>query len=255
MLMKRIVPCLDVDRGRVKKGVNFVNLEDVGDPVEIAAAYEAQGADELVFLDITATLEGRAAMVDTVAAVASQVFMPLTVGGGVNTVADMQALLKAGADKVALNSAAVRTPDLITAGAEKFGAQAIVVAIDVRWEAAKNRYQVVISGGHTPVDLDAIEWAQEAVRRGAGELLVTSMDKDGTKSGFDLALYQALTAAVNVPIVASGGCGQTADFVDLFTQTNVDAGLAASVFHFGELTIPDVKQQLQEAEVPVRVLN
>lgn len=255
MLAKRIIPCLDVDHGRVKKGVNFVDLTDIGDPVAIAAAYEAQGADELVFLDITATLEGRAAMVDTISAVASQVFMPLTVGGGVNNVADMQALLRAGADKVALNSAAVRTPELITAGAEKFGAQAIVVAIDVRYEAAKERYQVVISGGHEPVDLDAIEWAKEAVQRGAGELLVTSMDQDGTKTGFDLQLYQALTAAVHVPIVASGGCGQTADFTDLFTQTAVDAGLAASVFHYGELTIPEVKAELQQAGVNVRATS
>ncbi len=252
MITKRIIPCLDVDHGRVKKGVNFVDLTDVGDPAEIAAAYEQQGADELVFLDITATKEHRGAMVTTIEQVAGQVFMPLTVGGGINSVADMQALLRAGADKCALNSAAVRQPELITAGAEKFGRQCIVVAIDVRWQAAKKRYQVVIDGGHTPVDLDAIEWAKQVVALGAGELLVTSMDKDGTKNGFDLRLYQLLTVAVNVPIIASGGCGAIQDFTDLFEDTTVDAGLAASVFHYGELTIPEVKAALKEAGVLVR---
>ena len=252
MITKRIIPCLDVDDGRVKKGVNFVNLTDVGDPTAIAAAYEQQGADELVLLDITATVHHRHAMVSTIESVASQVFMPLTVGGGIHTVADMQALLKAGADKVSLNSAAVRQPELITAGAEKFGRQCMVVAIDVRMNPATQRPEVVIDGGRTAVDLDAVEWAQQAVALGAGELLVTSMDKDGTKSGFDLALYQELTAAVNVPIIASGGAGRIEDFTTLFTQTTVDAGLAASVFHFGELTIPEVKAQLKESGVLVR---
>lgn len=252
MITKRIIPCLDVDHGRVKKGVNFVDLTDVGDPTEIAAAYEQQGADELVFLDITATLDHRNAMVDTIERVASQVFMPLTVGGGINSVDDMQALLKAGADKCSLNSAAVRHPELITQGAEKFGRQCIVVAIDVRWQASQSRYQVVIDGGHTPQDLDAIEWAKEVVKRGAGELLVTSMDKDGMKNGFDLRLYNLLTDAVNVPIIASGGAGSIQDFTDLFQQTTVDAGLAASVFHYGELTIPEVKAELKEAGVNVR---
>ena len=250
MITKRIIPCLDVDQGRVKKGVNFVDLTDVGDPAEIAAAYEQQGADELVFLDITATVDQRKTMVDTIEAVASQVFMPLTVGGGIHSVDDMQALLKAGADKVSLNSAAVRQPDLITQGAEKFGRQCIVVAIDVR--QLNGQFQVVIDGGRTPVDLDAIDWAKQVVALGAGELLVTSMDQDGTKAGFDLELYQALTAAVNVPIIASGGAGSIQDFTDLFTQTTVDAGLAASVFHFGELTIPQVKAQLKESGVLVR---
>lgn len=250
MITKRIIPCLDVDQGRVKKGVNFVDLTDVGDPAEIAAAYEQQGADELVFLDITATVDHRKTMVDTIESVASQVFMPLTVGGGIHSVDDMQALLKAGADKVSLNSAAVRQPDLITQGAEKFGRQCIVVAIDVRKQGDK--FQVVIDGGRTPVDLDAIDWAKQVVALGAGELLVTSMDQDGTKAGFDLALYQALTDAVNVPIIASGGAGSIQDFTDLFTQTTVDAGLAASVFHFGELTIPEVKAELKENGVLVR---
>ncbi|WP_155287499.1 imidazole glycerol phosphate synthase subunit HisF [Lacticaseibacillus zhaodongensis] len=252
MLSKRIIPCLDVDHGRVKKGVHFVSLTDVGDPAEIAAAYEKQGADELVFLDITATVEQRPAIVDTIEQVASQVFMPLTVGGGVHNVADMQRLLHAGADKVALNSAAVRNPELLTQGAEKFGAQCMVAAIDVRYNDKMQVYEVVVDGGRTPTGKDGIAWAREAVERGAGELMVTSMDKDGTKAGFDLKLYQQLTAAVDVPIIASGGCGSTQDMVDLFKQTNVDAGLAASVFHFGELTIPDVKRALQKEGVPVR---
>ncbi|MFL2029721.1 imidazole glycerol phosphate synthase subunit HisF [Loigolactobacillus zhaoyuanensis] len=252
MLAKRIVPCLDVDHGRVKKGVNFVDLTDVGDPAEIAAAYEQQGADELVFLDITATNEARGAMVDTIEKVAAQVFMPLTVGGGIKNVADMQALLKAGADKISLNSAAVSQPELIKAGAEKFGSQCIVVAIDVRWDATAQEYRVYVNGGRKATDLEAISWAKKVVALGAGELLVTSMDRDGTKSGYDLALYQALTAAVNVPIIASGGCGKLADFNEVFAETDVDAALAASVFHYGELTIPQVKQSLRQQGVTVR---
>lgn len=252
MLAKRIVPCLDVDHGRVKKGVNFVDLTDVGDPAEIAAAYEQQGADELVFLDITATNEARGAMVDIIEKVAAQVFMPLTVGGGIKSVADMQALLKAGADKIALNSAAVTQPELIQTGAEKFGSQCIVVAIDVRWDEAVQEYRVYVNGGRKATELEAISWAKQVVALGAGELLVTSMDRDGTKSGYDLALYQALTAAVNVPIVASGGCGKLADFNQVFAETDVDAALAASVFHYGELTIPQVKQSLREQGVSVR---
>lgn len=252
MLAKRIIPCLDVDHGRVKKGVNFVNLTDVGDPTEIAAAYEEQGADELVFLDITATNEKRKAIVDTIEKVASQVFMPLTVGGGIHSVDDMQRLLKAGADKVAVNSAAVTNPELITEGAEKFGSQCIVLAIDSKWDAEAGRYVVYVNGGRKATDLDVIDWAKQGVAAGAGELLVTSMDKDGTKSGFDLKLYQALTAAVNVPIIASGGCGKLEHFTEVFDETDVDAALAASVFHFGELTISDVKQTLREDGVIVR---
>lgn len=252
MLAKRIIPCLDVDHGRVKKGVNFVNLTDVGDPTEIAAAYEKQGADELVFLDITATNEKRKAIVDTIEKVASQVFMPLTVGGGIHSVDDMQRLLKAGADKVAVNSAAVTNPELITEGAEKFGSQCIVLAIDSKWDAEAGRYVVYVNGGRKATDLDVIAWAKQGVAAGAGELLVTSMDKDGTKSGFDLKLYQALTAAVNVPIIASGGCGKLEHFTEVFDETDVDAALAASVFHFGELTISDVKQTLREDGVIVR---
>ncbi|MFD1124896.1 imidazole glycerol phosphate synthase subunit HisF [Lentilactobacillus raoultii] len=252
MLAKRIIPCLDVDHGRVKKGVNFVNLQDVGDPTEIAAAYQKQGADELVFLDITATNEKRKAIVDTIEKVASQVFMPLTVGGGINNVADMMALLRAGADKTAVNSAAVRNPKLITQGAEKFGSQCIVLAIDAKFNPQTGSYQVYVNGGRQATKLDAIQWAKQGVDRGAGELLVTSMDKDGTKSGYDIELYQKLTAAVDVPVIASGGCGRLSDFSEVFDEADVDGALAASVFHFGELTISDVKQQLRDDGVIVR---
>lgn len=252
MLAKRIIPCLDVDHGRVMKGVNFVNLKDVGDPTQIAAAYQKRGADELVFLDITATNEGRKAIVETIEAVASQVFMPLTVGGGIHSVADMQNLLKAGADKTAVNSAAVNNPELITQGAKKFGSQCVVLAIDAKWNPEANQYNVYVNGGRKKTDLDAIKWAKQGVARGAGELLVTSMDKDGTKSGFDIKLYQELTKAVNVPIIASGGAGNIQDFTDVFLAANVDGALAASVFHFGELTIADVKSQLSQNGVIVR---
>ncbi|GAA3197783.1 imidazole glycerol phosphate synthase subunit HisF [Lentilactobacillus kefiri] len=252
MLAKRIIPCLDVDHGRVKKGVNFINLKDVGDPAEIAAAYQKQGADELVFLDITATNEKRKAIIETIEKVASRVFMPLTVGGGIHSVDDMQSLLKAGADKTAVNSAAVSNPALITAGAEKFGSQCVVLAIDAKWNAASQQYDVYANGGRKQTPLNAIEWAKRGVELGAGELLVTSMDKDGTKSGYDIDLYRKLTEAVNVPVIASGGCGQLQDFAEVFDQGNVDGALAASVFHFGELTIEDVKADLRKAGVAVR---
>lgn len=252
MLAKRIVPCLDVDHGRVKKGVNFVNLQDVGDPTEIAAAYQRQGADELVFLDITATNERRKAIVETIENVARQVFMPLTVGGGIHSVNDMQNLLKAGADKTAVNSAAVSNPELITQGAQKFGAQCIVLAIDAKWNQTTAQYDVYVNGGRKQTTLNAIEWAKRGVELGAGELLVTSMDKDGTKSGYDIELYKQLTDAVNVPVIASGGCGKVTDFAEVFDKSKVDAALAASVFHFGELTISDVKNDLRKDGVIVR---
>lgn len=252
MLAKRIIPCLDVDHGRVKKGVNFVNLQDVGDPTEIAAAYQQQGADELVFLDITATNEKRKAIVETIEKVASQVFMPLTVGGGIHSVDDMQNLLKAGADKTAVNSAAVSNPELITAGAEKFGAQCVVLAIDAKWNPETKQYDVYVNGGRQRTNLNAIEWAKKGVALGAGELLVTSMDKDGTKNGYDINLYKQLTAAVNVPVIASGGCGKLGDFAEVFDQADVDGALAASVFHFGQLTIADVKTDLRKDGVIVR---
>lgn len=206
----------------------------------------------MVFLDITATNEGRKAIVETIEAVASQVFMPLTVGGGIHSVADMQNLLKAGADKTAVNSAAVNNPELITQGAKKFGSQCVVLAIDAKWNPEANQYNVYVNGGRKKTDLDAIKWAKQGVARGAGELLVTSMDKDGTKSGFDIKLYQELTKAVNVPIIASGGAGNIQDFTDVFLAANVDGALAASVFHFGELTIADVKSQLSQNGVIVR---
>lgn len=252
MLAKRIIPCLDVDDGRVKKGINFVNLTDVGDPVEIAAEYQKQGADELVFLDITATNEQRKTMIDVVEDVSKQVFMPLTIGGGVSSVDDIQKLLKAGADKVAINSAAVTNPDLITEGAQKFGNQCIVVAIDVKTDPDTGKLFVYTHGGKQKTELEAIPWAKEVVAKGAGELLVTSMDKDGTKDGFDIDLYQRLGAAVNVPIIASGGAGDLADFSDVFLDANVDGALAASVFHYGELTISDVKDYLKTKGVVVR---
>jgi len=252
MLAKRLIPCLDVADGRVKKGVNFVHLTDVGDPVAIAAAYQQQGADELVFLDISATNEHRKTMAALVEQVSAQVFMPLTIGGGISSVADMQRLLKAGADKVAINSAAVADPALIQAGAEKFGNQCIVVAIDTAWDATAQQYRVYTHGGRQATDLETIAWAKQAVALGAGELLVTSMDRDGTKAGFDLDLYQALGAAVKVPIIASGGAGGLADFVDVFQQSPVDGALAASVFHYGELTISEVKQALRQKAVVVR---
>lgn len=252
MLAKRLIPCLDVADGRVKKGVNFVHLTDVGDPVAIAAAYQAQGADELVFLDISATNEHRRTMVDLVEKVSAQVFMPLTIGGGISSIDDMQRLLKAGADKVAINSAAVASPSLIQAGAEKFGNQCMVVAIDTAWDEQAGRYRVYTHGGQQPTDLDAIDWAKQVVRLGAGELLVTSMDRDGTKAGFDLRLYQQLGQAVTVPIIASGGAGGLKDFVDVFKQSPVDGALAASVFHYGELTIGQVKQALKAEAVVVR---
>ncbi|WP_353986361.1 imidazole glycerol phosphate synthase subunit HisF [Lactiplantibacillus plantarum] len=252
MLAKRIIPCLDVADVRVKKGVNFVNLTDVGDPVAIAAAYQQQGADELVFLDIAATNEHRETMAAMVEQVSAQVFMPLTIGGGITSVADMQRILRAGADKTAINSAAVANPELIRAGAEKFGNQCIVVAIDAAWDAAAGQYRVYTHGGQQATDLDAVAWAKQAVALGAGELLVTSMDRDGTKAGFDTKLYQALGATVNVPIIASGGAGNLQDFVDVFSTTPVDGALAASVFHFGELTIADVKATLRKQGVVVR---
>ena len=249
---KRIIPCLDVDNGRVKKGVNFVNLVDVGSPVDIAATYEEQGADELVFLDITATVDRRTTMRDVVTDISKHVFMPLTVGGGIKTVDDMSALLKAGADKVSLNSAALARPELISEGAQKFGNQCMVVAIDVKTDPETDTWYVYTHGGRKRSDWEALAWAKEAVSRGAGELLVTSMDKDGTKSGFDIKLYKALEEVVDVPIIASGGAGTVQHFIDVFTETGVTGALAASIFHFGEISIPDLKLQLKAAGIAVR---
>ncbi|MFU0770356.1 MAG: Multifunctional fusion protein [Limosilactobacillus fermentum] len=252
MLTKRIIPCLDVTDGRVKKGVNFVNLVDVGDPVAIARRYQEQGADELVFLDITATNQGRQATVDMVAAVSRQVFMPLTVGGGIRSVEDMRALLLAGADKVSLNSSAVADPDLISAGARLFGNQCLVTAIDVKTDPATGQKMVYTHGGTKPTGLEALAWAKQVVSLGSGELLVTSMDKDGTQDGYDTAFYKELTAAVDVPVIASGGAGKIDDFADVFLNSGVTGALAASVFHFQQLTIAQVKEDLIKKGVPVR---
>jgi cyclase len=251
MLVRRIVPCLDIKEGRVVKGVRFVNLIDAGDPVELARRYENEGADELVFLDITATVEGRKATLDVVRAVAAELTIPFAVGGGVKTVDDINDLLRAGCDKVSVNSAALRNPDLIDEAAHRFGAQCIVVAMDVR--TVDGRYEVVVDGGRTPTGRDAIEWAREAERRGAGELLVTSIDRDGTRAGFDLPLLRALRDAVNLPIIASGGAGTTADFVNVFEQAGSDAALAATLFHYGELEIVDVKRACAAHDIPMRL--
>src|SRR5450631_3460141 len=253
MLTKRIIPCLDVANGRVVKGVNFLSLRDAGDPVELAAFYNAEGADEVVFLDITASHERRATMLDVVQRTAERVFIPVTVGGGIRTVEDIKATLRAGADKTSLNTAAVQNPDILRAGAEQFGSQCIVLAIDARSNATMpHGYEVFIHGGRTPTGIDAIDWAQRAVALGAGEILLTSMDRDGTKLGYDLTLTAKMSAAVTVPVIASGGVGTLEHFYDGFTTGGADAALAASIFHFGEYRVRDVKQYLQGRGVLVR---
>ncbi|EIQ6261841.1 imidazole glycerol phosphate synthase subunit HisF [Listeria monocytogenes] len=250
MLTKRIIPCLDVTAGRVVKGVNFVSLTDVGDPVEIAKAYNEAGADELVFLDITATVELRQTMIDVVERTAEQVFIPLTVGGGISSVSDMKELLQAGADKISLNSAAIKRPDLIQEGTDKFGNQCIVVAIDAKWNGTN--WSVFTRGGRNDTGLDAITWAKKAVQLGAGEILLTSMDGDGTKNGYDIPLTKAISEAVSVPVIASGGCGNAAHMAEVFEKTNATAALAASIFHYGELSIQNVKTTLLEKGVNIR---
>lgn len=237
--------------GRVVKGVNFIDLQDVGDPVEVARAYNEQGADELVFLDITATSDERNTMVEVVERTAAEVFIPLTVGGGIRSVEDMKKMLLAGADKISLNSAAIQQPELIQQGAEKFGSQCIVVAIDAKKIA--DSWHVFVKGGREDTGLDAVEWAKKAVALGAGEILLTSMDADGTRKGYDLALNQTICEAVSVPVIASGGCGNAADIVEVFEKTSVSAALAASIFHYGEVKIPDLKQTLKEQRVEVRI--
>lgn len=251
MLVKRIIPCLDIKDGRVVKGVNFVALRDAGDPVALASVYEASGADELVFLDITATVEGRRATRDVVRSVAAQLTIPFAVGGGVNSVDDVRELLRAGCDKVSLNSAAVRNPRLLQEAAAEFGSQCIVLAIDARRDR-DGSFEVVIDGGRTPAGINAVRWAQEATAGGAGEILLTSMDRDGTKAGFDIELTAAVRASVNVPVIASGGAGSIEDFAEVFERTDVDAALAATLFHFGEIRIEDLKAGLARRGVPVR---
>ncbi len=251
MLSVRIIPCLDVHAGRVVKGVNFVNLIDAGDPVEQAKAYEAQGADELVFLDITASSDKRAIMLDVVERTASQCFMPLTVGGGLRTVEDIRKMLNAGADKVSLNTAAILNPDLISESSAKFGNQCIVVAIDAKKDG-DNKWSVYTHGGRNKTELDAIEWAKEVERRGAGEILLTSMDSDGTKDGYDIALTKAVSEAVQIPVIASGGAGNLQHMIDVVKDGKASAVLAASIFHFGTYTIEQAKDALIEAGIPAR---
>lgn len=252
MLAKRIIPCLDVKDGRVVKGVNFVNIRDAGDPVELAKCYSDAGADEIVFLDITATHEARKTVADVVARTAEQVFVPLTVGGGIRTLEDFRLLLRSGADKISINSAAVRDPSLISRAAERFGSQCVVLAADAK-QKPDGHYEIVVEGGRKFTGIDLLDWVTEAEKRGAGEILLTSMDADGTKAGFDLPMLQLVTNAVHIPVIASGGCGKLEHFAQVFEETDADAALAASLFHFGELTIGQVKQYLHEQDIPVRL--
>ncbi len=251
MLAKRIIPCLDVLNGRVVKGVNFVNLRDAGDPVEQASVYDKEGADELVFLDITASHEGRNTTLDMVRRVADTIFIPFCVGGGIRTVEDIRATLLAGADKVSINSSAIKTPQLINEGAWGFGSQCIVVAIDPKW--LEGKWVVHINGGRVPTDKEAISWAKEVEDRGAGEILLTSMDRDGTKAGYNLELTQAVAEAVSIPVIASGGAGKMEDFRDALTTGKADAALAATLFHYNEIRIGELKNYLAEQGVPMRL--
>lgn len=251
MLAKRIIPCLDVDKGRVVKGVKFQNLRDAGDPVEVAKSYEEQSADELVFLDITASTEERKITIEVVQRVAETIFIPFTVGGGVSSLEDIRRLLSAGADKVSINTAAVKNPQLIYESAKRFGSQCIVVAIDAK--RSERGWEVYIHGGRTPTGLDAVEWAKRVESLGAGEILLTSMDADGTKKGYDIELCRAVASAVSIPVIASGGAGTIEHFYEVFTKTNVDAALAASLFHFKEVSIPELKAYLKNKGVHVRL--
>ena len=252
MHTKRIIPCLDVKAGRVVKGTNFVGLRDAGDSVELAALYDLEGADELVFLDITASVEERKAMLDVINKTAGEVFMPLTVGGGISTVDDIRNALRAGADKTSVNSAAVKNPQLIAEGAKLFGSQCIVLAIDAR-RCGENKWEVYVHGGRTPTGIDAIEWAKQGVALGAGEILLTSMDADGTKNGYDIPLTKAVSEAVNVPVIASGGAGKLEDFYEVLAEGGADAVLAASVFHYKTFTIQEVKEYLRDRGIEVRI--
>lgn len=252
MLSKRIIPCLDVKDGRVVKGVNFVNLRDAGDPVEIAKKYSDEGADEVCFLDITASHEERDTMIDVVERTAGQVFVPLTVGGGVRTLDDIRTLLLAGADKVSINTAAVKNPDFVTRAAERFGSQCIVVAIDAR-SVGEDKWEVYTHGGRNPTGIDAVEWAEKMEQNGAGEILLTSMDKDGTKSGYDLALTRTISRKLTIPIIASGGAGTLDHLAEGVKEGEADAVLVASIFHYGEHTITEAKERMREKGIPVRM--
>ena len=251
MYAKRIIPCLDVKNGRVVKGTSFVNLRDAGDPVECAVEYDKQGADELVLLDITASSDARSIIVDIVSKVAENIFIPFTVGGGIRTVEDFTQILRAGADKVSVNSAAIKNPDLINEAAYKFGSQCVVTAIDAKRNGKS--WEVYINGGRIPMGIDAVKWAVEAEKRGAGEILLTSMDCDGQKKGYDLELTRAVSESVGIPVIASGGAGALEHFKDAFTVGKADAVLAASLFHFGEIPVPVLKQYLQKENIPVRL--
>ena len=252
MYAKRIIPCLDVKNGRVVKGMSFLNLVDAGDPVECALQYDRQGADELTFLDITASSDSRNITIDMVEKVANTIFIPFTVGGGIRSVDDFNALLRAGADKVSVNSAAVHRPELISEAAYKFGSQCVVAAIDAK-RRGDGSWEVYINGGRKPVGLDAVKWAVECEKRGAGEILLTSMDEDGQKKGYDLALTRAVSERVGIPVIASGGAGALEHFYDAFTEGKADAVLAASLFHFGEIPVPELKKYLNEKGIPVRI--
>ncbi len=251
MLSKRIIPCLDINGGRVVKGVNFINLVDAGDPVEVADAYDKIGADEIVFLDITASSDGRKTAVDILSRASEKVFIPLTVGGGIRTVEDFRVMLSAGADKIAVNSAAIKNPTLISEAAERFGSQCVVLAVDAK-RNERGGYDVYLNGGRVRTDLDAIEWIARAEKLGAGEVLLTSMDRDGTKSGYDLELTRRAAEAVNIPVIASGGAGKKEDFYDVLTEGGADAALAASLFHFGQIRLKELKRYLADKGVPVR---
>lgn len=252
MLAKRIIPCLDVKDGRVVKGVNFVNLRDAGDPVELAALYDRKGADEIVFLDISASHEGRATMIEVVRQTAGEIAIPFTVGGGISQVEDMKRILRAGADKIAINTAAVLSPELISDGARRFGSQCIVVAVDAKYNAEWGDWEVFTHGGRKPTGMRALAWIQEAEAKGAGEILLTSMDADGTKDGFDLALTKVVSSQVGIPVIASGGAGKMADFYDVFTEGQADAALAATIFHYKEIAVPELKADLKARGVEVR---
>ncbi|GLQ33530.1 imidazole glycerol phosphate synthase subunit HisF [Litoribrevibacter albus] len=251
-LAKRIIPCLDVDNGRVVKGVQFVDIRDAGDPVEVAKRYNEQGADEITFLDITATHEGRETTVHTVEAIASEVFIPLTVGGGIRELSDIRTMLNAGADKVSINSAAVKRPEFVREAAERFGSQCIVVAIDCK-QVGENKWEIFTHGGRNPTGIDAVEWAKKMAEYGAGEILLTSMDQDGVKQGFDLGVTRAISEAVSIPVIASGGVGNLQHLVDGVVEGKADAVLAASIFHFGEYSVPEAKEYMAKQGVEVRL--
>ena len=254
MLTKRVIPCMDVKDGRVVKGVNFVNLRDAGDPIELAQRYDEQKADEVIFLDITATSDDRATTIDLASRASEELHLPYTVGGGFRTVEDIRTMIAAGADKVSINSAAVKNPDLITEAAKRFGTQAIIVAIDAKQRADNpNKWEVYVAGGRTATGIDAVEWAAEAAKRGAGEILLTSMDRDGSRDGFDCALTRAVARAVDIPVIASGGVGELEHFAQGIIEGEADAVLAASVFHYGELTIRQVEEYMRSQGIPVRL--